>query len=391
MRAVARAVVITTVTVMPVFLVGGLAVQISGELHFSPAGLGTAVALYFGTSALTALPSGWLVERYGAAVASRAGILLSAASMLAIAVAARSYLTLVVLLMLGAGANALGQLASNDSLANQVPPHRQGLSFGAKQAAIPLATLVAGATVPTVALTVGWRWAFVLAAVLAVAALVMAPGRAGEPGRTAKKATGERATAALVVLGSAAALGAGTANALGAFLVTSAVYRGVGAASAGAMLTLGSAVGVCARVAGGWLADRRSGGHIVIVAAMLAVGAVGLALLAVPSSWALVVGTTLGFGLGWSWAGVLNFAVVRLNPSAPASATAITQSGVYIGGFVGPIGFGFLAAHWSYAVAWLVAAAFMVVAAGLMITGRRMLLAHPHTRGSSRSGPTARS
>ena len=58
----------------------------------------------------------------------------------------------------------MGQLASNTSLSRQVPAGRQGLSFGVKQAAIPVSTLLAGAAVPVVALTVGWRWAFVLAA-----------------------------------------------------------------------------------------------------------------------------------------------------------------------------------------------------------------------------------
>ena len=65
------------------------------------------------------------------------------------------------LLALGAAANALGQLASNAALAQHVPARRQGLSFGVKQAAIPVSTLLAGAAVPTVALTAGWRWAFV--------------------------------------------------------------------------------------------------------------------------------------------------------------------------------------------------------------------------------------
>jgi len=35
---------------------------------------------------------------------------------------------------------------------------------GAKQSSGPYATLLAGPSVPLVALTVGWRWAFVLAA-----------------------------------------------------------------------------------------------------------------------------------------------------------------------------------------------------------------------------------
>ncbi|HVL83225.1 MAG TPA: MFS transporter, partial [Pseudonocardia sp.] len=142
------------------------------------------------------------------------------------------------------------------------------------------------------------------------------------------------------------------------------------------VLTLGSVVGLSVRLLHGWLADRRSGGHIAVVAGSLVLGAGGVALLAVPGTVPLVVGTVLGFGLGWAWPGLLQFAVVRLNPSAPASATSIVQVGVYGGGFSGPVGFGLIAAHLGFPTAWLAAAGAMVLAAGLMVAGRRMLVAH---------------
>ncbi|MGH3682535.1 MAG: MFS transporter, partial [Natronosporangium sp.] len=172
-RTTVGAVTTTIASVVPVFLVGGLAVQIGAELDFSPAGLGVAVAIYFGVSALTSVPAGALVERFGPVVTARAAILLAAGCLLAIA-AATSYPTLVAVLALGAGANGLGQLSSNATL-TQVPPGRQGLSFGIKQAAIPLATLLAGVSVPAVALTLGWRWAFGFAAVAALGARALVP------------------------------------------------------------------------------------------------------------------------------------------------------------------------------------------------------------------------
>jgi MFS family permease len=380
-KAAIGAVATTTASVIPVFLVGGLAVQISRELRFSPAGLGVAVALYFAASAACSMPAGWLVERYGDRLTSRAGVLLSALSMLGAALLAHSYATLVTAMMIGAAANALGQLSSNLSLARQVPKHRQGLSFGVKQAAIPIATLLAGAAVPTIALTAGWRWAFVVVAGLCLLALPVAPRGPRPPARRPGSADPrtERATAALVVVAVGAMLSAGSASALGIFLVDSAVAQHIDAGTAGGVLTLGSLVGVAARIGGGWLADRRGGNHLTVVAATLAVGAFGLALLAAQGMTPLLVGTVLGFGLGWSWPGVLNFAVVRLNPRAPAAATSITQSGVYVGGCVGPLVFGVLAAH-SYRLAWLAAAGAMVAAAVMIMIGRWRLLAHPSVR-----------
>ncbi|MGK5674140.1 MFS transporter [Micromonospora sp. URMC 106] len=372
-RAAAGAVAVTIASVLPVFLVGGLAVQMGDDLGFSPAGLGLAVSVYFGVGALASVPSGRLVERYGPAVVARSAILLSAGAMLAVAALARSYAVLVGLLALGAAANALGQLASNAALARHVPARRQGLSFGVKQAAIPVSTLLAGAAVPTVALTAGWRWAFVAAAGAALAALPAVPAREPRPDRTTTPTRAGRATAALLVVGAAAMLAAAAANALGTFVVDSAVDRGLTPGLAGLTLTLGSAVCVVARVGAGWLADRRATGHVAVIAGMLVLGAGGLGLLAAAGPAPLVLGVVLGFGLGWAWPGLMTFAVVRLHPQAPATATSITQTGVYAGGCLGPLGLGAVAAHAGYPAMWLTAAAAMLAAAALMLTGSRLL------------------
>jgi predicted MFS family arabinose efflux permease len=372
LRAATGALTTTVAVSIPVFLVGGLAVQISDELRFSPAGLGLAVSAYFGASALASIPAGALVERYGSRIVSRYGIGLAAASLLGIGAGARSLWSLIAIMVIGAGANAAGQLASNASLARHVPPRRQGLSFGVKQAAIPVSTLLAGAAVPAVALTLGWRWAFVLAAVLACAAIAVVPAEHHEE-RHSRVRNRDRATGALVVIGLAATLAAGAANALGTFLVDSAVARGIAPGPAGLALTLGGAVCMVARLAGGWQADFRPQRQVGVIAALLGCGAVGLMLLAVPGTLALVGGVVLGFGLGWSWPGLLNFAVVRLHPQAPAAATSITQTGVYAGGCVGPLGLGALAAAAGYPTMWMVAAAAMVAAGVLMLGGNALL------------------
>jgi predicted MFS family arabinose efflux permease len=380
-RITIGAVTTTIACVVPVFLVGGLAVQIGRELGFSPAGLGLAVSVYFGASALSSVPAGRLVERLGARTTARAGIVLSAACLLAIALAARNYPLLVVLLAAGAAANSLGQLASNAAL-SRVRARRQGLSFGLKQAAIPAATLLAGASVPALGLTLGWRWAFGLAAAAAGAAWWLAasgpaPRRAGEAGASGV-GRGETATAALVVIGAAVALAAGAAGALGIFLVDSAVDRGISPGLAGLTLTLGSVACIAGRVAAGWLADRRGAhGDLLAVITQLVVGAVGLAMLSLPGNAPLVIGVLLGFGFGWAFPGLVNFAVVQLHPHAPAAATSITQTGVYAGGCLGPLVFGAAAATAGYPATWLGGAGVLLVSAALMLVARHLLRNHP--------------
>jgi MFS family permease len=395
-RTTVGAVTTTIASVLPVFLLGGLAVQVGGELGFSPAGLGIAVAIYFGVSALTSVPAGALVERYGPAVTARAAIVLSAGCLLAIS-AASSYPMLVAVLAAGASANGLGQLSSNAVLTG-VPRGRQALSFGIKQSAIPIATLLAGASVPAIALTLGWRWAFGMAAVVAAGALALVPpaggsrrgaraGRAERPGDAAERPgdaakrpsarPDPQATRALAVVGLAVALAAGSVGSLATFLVDSAVTRGLAPGAAGLTLTLGSLACVAARIGGGWLADHRGAhGDVATVAVLMAVGAVGLALLAVPGLVALAAGVLLGFGFGWAFPGLVNVAVVQLHPRTPAAATSITQTGVYAGGCAGPLAFGATAAVSGYPTAWLGAGAAMLLASGLILLGRQLLTDH---------------
>jgi predicted MFS family arabinose efflux permease len=217
-----------------------------------------------------------------------------------------------------------------------------------------------------------------VAAGLALTTLPLVPPDGGAGRRRPDHREAGHATAGLVVVGLAATLASGSANALGTFLVDSSVARGLAPGLAGLTLTLGGAVCAVGRLASGWLADRRAAGHLGVLALLLVVGAGGLALLALPGAVALLVGVLLGFGVGWAWPGLLNYAVVQLNPSAPAAATSITQTGVYAGGCLGPLVFGPVAAHAGYPEAWLSAAAAMLLAAALMLVAGRSVSPRPH-------------
>ena len=67
------------------------------------------------------------------------------------------------------------------------------------------------------------------------------------------------------------------------------------------------------------------------------------------------------------------------------AATAIVQVGVYAGGCLGPVGFGLLATHASFAAAWIVAAVAMLIAGGGVLVGRRMLVRHRDAAAGARS------
>jgi MFS family permease len=375
-RTVAAGGLSTVLASLPVFLLGGLAVLVRSELVFSEVQLGLAASVFFTVAALSAVPAGRVAARTGAWAATVLAAVTSSLALFAMALAP-SYTLLLVALAVGGVANSLAQIGTNGSLAEVVPAHRQGLAFGVKQAAIPAATLVAGFALPLVGLTLGWRVTFAGAALLALVYVVLAPRptRDRPAGRRSGGRTGDAAVQALAVVAVAAALAAAAVNGLAAFLVESAVAAGLSLSAAGVLLGSGSALGICARIGVGWLADRRGRGHLAIVAGMMATGAVGMSLLATGAVPAFFAGTALVFALGWSWPGLMTFAVVRSNPSAPAVATSYTQTGVFAGGATGPVVFGLLVQAESYSLAWSVAAGAMLAAAGLMVIGRRMLLA----------------
>jgi MFS family permease len=293
----------------------------------------------------------------------------------------------------GGSANALAQPAANLLLARDLPVHRQGLGFAIKQAAIPIATLLSGLAVPAIALTVGWRWAFVASAVLATAAIATVPNRptatTGNGTRPSHDRTGDMPLPVMVWLALGIALGAASAGTLGAFFVSAGVDAGLAEGTAGLVLAAGSALGIVTRLAAGVQADRRGGGHLRVVALMLVGGAVVCCLLATETVPAFVLAGPLAFATGWAWPGLFNLAVVRVNPNAPGAATGITQTGTYFGAVVGPVLFGVVAERLSFRAAWLGAAAMALLAAMTILGARRRVRAwRDGTReGTSRSSP----
>jgi MFS family permease len=375
-RNLAAAAGATTACVFPAFLAGGMGVQLRDDLGFGEAGLGLAIGAFFAAASVSSALLGRLAERLGPSAGLRLAAWGSAITQAAIAALARGYGTLLALLAVAGAWNALAQPAANLFVARALPAERQGLAFGVKQSAIPLSTMLAGVAVPTLALTVGWEWAFGAGAALAVLGAVVVPSIASTPAATARGPRDRPDAAprdAMAVLALGIGLGAAAAGSLGGFLVSAGVASGLDEGVAGLTLTFGSAVGIVVRLASGAQADRREGGHLRVVALMLAGGTVAYCLLATGDSGVHLVATPLAFATGWAWPGLFNLAVVRANPGAPARATGITQTGTYVGAVSGPLLFGFIADQRSYAAAWSVAALMSLCAAAAMLAGRSRL------------------
>ncbi|GAA1685691.1 MFS transporter [Glycomyces endophyticus] len=354
--------------VLPLFLFGGLAVQIAEELGMGVSGIGLISGMYFAVSALTTVPSGRLVDRFGALVTARVAVGLSALSLLLIAAAAHHPVALTAFLLLCAPANGLGQLASNVVLSEWAPAERRGLLFGAKQASVPLCIMLGGLSVPAVALTLGWRWAFVFGAALVLAALVPLAGL-GRPATRPKVAGARAFDRQLLVFAVATFLGATAATPIGSFLTTYTVDIGGSETWAGLNLTIGGIAGVIGRTAFGAVGDRGNGREFLVITLMLTGGAAGVATFLFELPWLLPLGTVAAYALGWAWPGLMNHAVTSRYPDAPAVATSVTQTGIFLGGAVGPIGFGFVAEHFGWGAGWIAVSAAMAASALFIVAG----------------------
>lgn len=383
------AVCVSVVTVLPMFLTAGLAVQIGVDLGFSPARLGAAPGAFFGAMALTSVATGRVVERFGPLRTIRVVALAVAVLLMLVAVVAHSFPVLVGLLVLAGCANALAQPATNQLVAHSIPAARQGLAYGAKYSAIPIASMLSGLAVPVLGLTIGWRWAFAVFAVAAALAAAWPFPRLGS-----RAVTDDAAPAApplprrlLVLLAIGVGMAAASGSAMAIFMVSSAVDAGWSEGEAGLLFAAASSVGIAARLLAGARADQRGRNHLLGVAIMLLTGAVGVAGLAsgVPLLYAL--GAPIAFGAGWGWPGLFILAVVTLNRSGPAAATSLTQVGTSIGCVIGPVGFGLVATEVSYAAAWTTDAVVLLLAAAVVLLGRSRVLRH---LGEDRPSPPVR-
>lgn len=277
-------------------------------------------------------------------------------------------------------------------VARAVPVARQGLAFGAKEASIPVATLCAGLAVPGIALSVGWRWAFVVGLLPMAGLGILLPridltqrvGPGPVPAHREDVAAAREDTpprSALLLTATAAGLGMVAASGVGVFLTQSAVAMGLSPASAGLLLAVGSVAGIIARIATGILADRHGGQQLGVISCMLAAGAVTMLLGAGGAGPLLVVGTIGTFAAGWGWSGLLFLSLIRASPGAPGAAAGVGVAGLASGNGLGPLLFGVTAQMVSFNAAWAGAATVSALSALLMRLARSRFLA-AESRGS---------
>ena len=387
-RAVTVASTATIVAAFPMMLTGALAVQMTTELGFGAAALGLAIAVFRGTSSGTTFLWGKATDRIGAVIALRLAAVVSAVSCAGIALAG-SYAALVTWMIVGGTGIAIALPATNRLLVNSVPLERRGLGFGIKQSSLPAASVLAGLSVPLIALTVGWRYAFWLGSVLSIIVLLTIGRRSPQ----ARQAARERPKpgpvdqrSLILVMAVAFGIGNFASSAMPAFYVDAAVRAGTSASIAGTVLAVSGLAAIAVRFTSGLVSDRINSGHLRLCAALFAIGATGQVMLATGRPTPMAFGVFVGMAGVWGVNGIFWYALMRAYPNTPGTATGLVATIGHAGGTLGPLVFGGVVETVSYGAAWIVTGVAAIAAATAMLLASRPL--ERRTQQNATSTPT---
>ena len=288
--------------------VGAVAAPMAESYGVSLTFVGVLAAAAVATHALMQIPSGRLVDRYGARAAAIAGLSILVA------------------------ADGLGALAPGSDLlrARRAPAFTQGLYGGTAMSGAGLAL----ALLPQVSRGESWRVSWLSAALLAGGALVVLllsrPGRRPEPAPQPAAAADTPSVLRdrrLYRLGIVYTASYGTSLLVGNWVVT-LLERGphYSAAEAGAAGALTLFAGIVSRPLGGWLGDRRPELTRTMIRIGVLTGAAGTVVLTLEPPLALGVAASaaVGIGAGLPFGPVFSGAQ-RVRPDRPAAAVGFVN------------------------------------------------------------------
>ncbi|MBI2861594.1 MAG: MFS transporter [Chloroflexi bacterium] len=259
--------------------------------------------------------------------------------------------------------------AITKAIAVWFPVRVRGTAMGIKQSGVPLASMVAGATLPSLALAAGWR-----AAIAAVGGVMVASGlltvflyraprastdtvAADQLGwRNLAQVLGNRNVLALCV---SAALITVTHQTLVVYLVLYLhEYLGYSEVAAGFFLAYTQAWAIFGRLGWGVLSDRAFGGGRKLPLLLIA----GITLAALLIAWGLRPGAplwlvglvTAAFGVStFSWGALMTTLLAELaGARLTGTAAGVSQTISHVGIAVGPVLFGFIVDLAGYSWGW---------------------------------------
>jgi len=353
------------------------------EVGVAASTVGVATALIYISSTFAALMSGGVIGRFGPMRVSQLSLILCAGG-IALMVSANAWLIGVGALIIGLGYGPVTP-SSSAILAERVPPNLRAFIFSLKQTGVPIGGAIAGAMIPALMLSLGWKAAALATSAMCIAlAILIQPWRravdAGSRAPDTRAKLGLRATMQLVLshrrlreMALASLTYSGMQMCLGSFMVVflhDRVRFGVG--SAGAVLAAAMITGIVGRIVWGVVADRWIKPRMLLGLLGCAMSLAAFAVAAVTSSWPLTlvfaVSVVYG-GTAVGWNGVYLAEVARIAPPGQAAAaTGASLAMTYFGVVALPLMF-WAIVHFtgSYAVAFAAAGALTLWRGALLL------------------------
>lgn len=379
-----NAVLVTTMvsTAFQIFVLAVLASRLIDDFGLTRFQLALIGSLNTAVGAVTAPLTGRITDRIGARQSATIAQLIVAVGFAMMAQANSAWLLVASAVVLGVP-QGWGNPATNALIAERVAPGQRGTITGIKQSGVQLAIFIAGASLPTLADSFGWRGAmWIYTGVFLVLALLplrlpahVASTEAHTEHRPTEQPHGTYDARAVWLLALYAALMGTVGGAIARFLALFAEEEvGFSEATAGWVVALSGLAGIVARIAAGRLAERRFS-PLPMLAVLATIGAGVAALLSATLTvggwilWPIAVLFAVGHG---AWNAVAMLAIVVGVPRADAGRA----SGAVMFGFLGglavgaPIAGQVIDATNSYQPVWIGGAVISLIAAAVAYYAR---------------------
>lgn len=353
---------------------GILATFVIDDLGISRAELGAVLAVVNIAAAVLSPVAGRITDRVGGKRAIVALFAIAGATYLIMGTAV-GYAMLLVGALAGAFSQASANPATNKLIAEDLPAGERGVTTGIKQSGVQFAIFLGGVTVPSLAIALGWRGAYLVVAVLplvfSVAALWVVPSAPEPPAERRGRRSG-RLPAAIWWLAAYGLLSGFSGSVTYLVPLFAEEALGLSPIAGGIAAATIAVVAVSGRILWSRHAERSGAfrGSLLIMAA-LSVGAACLFFASAQSAtwllWPAAVVIAVGSG-SWNSVGMLAV-MVEAGVAATGRASGVVLFGFLSGLGIGPPVFGAIVDRTgSYDIMWLLsglaagAAGFVIVA-----------------------------
>lgn len=365
------------VSTFPEFALGVLAPFLVEELAVGEASIGIAASLLYLGAAVVARTAGRRLD----VMSGRTGFLIlygTSVAALALLAASRSLVWLLALGLVASGGLGLNNPLTSRLIVEGIRPRRRGIAIGVKQTGVKIGQTVAGALLPWLALSLGWRPGLLL--LCGVALLLLAVSLPAVPARGQRTPSSSRPDSAaarrevrwLQYYSLAMATGQ---SALTIYLALYAVQQvGTSVTQGGLLVAAFALIATATRLFWVIAAERLmrpdrallllSGGAVVGLLLIVGADGGGTRLL-----WAgaVVTGATVG-----TWNVVVQYAILtEVPPEHTAAATGAVQAAFMLGLCIGAPLFGVtVEMAGSFMLAWAIAIALALGAAAVTVRRR---------------------